>query len=171
MDSVTQALILAAGDGDRFLTVTRESKPLQSVLGRPLIVRTIETARDAGIGTFEIVVGYQADQVRAVIERAAPRDVAIHDPSDRPQALAPGVRELRELREVAHPVRAFPSRSRDLMVFPSGTKLVAGTREWLIRRIWRLRRGEVVMRRSNRMKRILRDQWGRFFASTMVRGR
>jgi choline kinase len=75
---VRKALVLAAGNGDRFWNVTRQSKLLQPVLGRPLILRTIETARAAGITSFEIVVGYQADQVRAVIESQAPPDVAIH---------------------------------------------------------------------------------------------
>jgi choline kinase len=78
MESVNKALVLAAGNGDRFRNGTRESKLLQPILGRPLIIRTIETARDAGITAFEIVVGYRADHVRAAIERHAPRDVAIH---------------------------------------------------------------------------------------------
>jgi 1L-myo-inositol 1-phosphate cytidylyltransferase / CDP-L-myo-inositol myo-inositolphosphotransferase len=69
--------VLAAGNGDRFRNLTRESKLLQPVLGRPLILRTIETARDAGITFFEIVLGYHAERVRAAIERQAPRDVAI----------------------------------------------------------------------------------------------
>jgi choline kinase len=78
MGPVNKALVLAAGNGDRFRNPTRESKLLQLVLGRPLIIRTIETARDAGIRTFKIVLGYQADRVRAAIERQAPSDVAIH---------------------------------------------------------------------------------------------
>ena len=43
--AVRQALVLAAGNGDRFKNRTRESKLLEPVLGRPLILRTIETAR------------------------------------------------------------------------------------------------------------------------------
>ena len=75
---VDKALLLAAGNGDRFRNGTRESKLLQPLLGRPLIIRTIETARDAGIRVFEIVLGYRADHVRAAIERDAPPDVALH---------------------------------------------------------------------------------------------
>jgi choline kinase len=75
---VHNALVLAAGNGDRFRNVTRESKLLQPVLGRPLIIRTIETARDAGITAVEIVLGYRADHVRAVIEREAPPDVTLN---------------------------------------------------------------------------------------------
>ena len=59
---VDKALVLAACNGDRFRNPTRESKLLQPVLGRPPIIRPIETARDAGITTFEIVLGDRADQ-------------------------------------------------------------------------------------------------------------
>ena len=78
MGPVNTALVLAAGNGDRFRNPTRESKLLQPVLGRPLILRTIETAREAGITRFEIVLGYHAERVRAAIEREAPADVALH---------------------------------------------------------------------------------------------
>ena len=61
MEPVDKALVLAAGNGDRFRNPTRESKLLQPVLGRPLTIRTIETARDAGITAFEIVLGYRPD--------------------------------------------------------------------------------------------------------------
>ena len=76
--AVNQALVLAAGNGDRFRNPARDSKLLQPVLGRPLIIRTVETARAAGIGRFEIVLGYQAERLRAAIERQAPSDVVLH---------------------------------------------------------------------------------------------
>lgn len=69
--------MLAAGNGDRFQNGTRQSKLLQPLLGQPLILRTIETARDAGISAFHIVVGYQADAVRDAIEQGAPAGVSI----------------------------------------------------------------------------------------------
>lgn len=75
---VRDAVVLAAGNGDRFQNGTRQSKLLQPVLGRPLILRTLATAADAGITAFHIVVGYQADTVQAVIERGAPRGCALH---------------------------------------------------------------------------------------------
>ena len=74
---VRDALILAAGNGDRFHNGTRQSKLLQPLLGQPLILRTLETAREAGIRSFEIVVGYQADLLRAVIEQGAHPGVSI----------------------------------------------------------------------------------------------
>ena len=75
---VRDAVVLAAGNGDRFQNGTRQSKLLQPVLGQPLIIRTLRTAADAGIDAFEIVIGYQAERVRAAIERDAPRGVTLH---------------------------------------------------------------------------------------------
>jgi choline kinase len=74
---VRDALVLAAGNGDRFRNRTRQSKLLQPLLGQPLILRTLETARDAGVRSVEIVLGYQADALRAVIARGAPLGVSI----------------------------------------------------------------------------------------------
>ena len=75
---VRDAVVLAAGNGDRFQNGTRQSKLLQPVLGRPLILRTLATAAEAGITSFEIVVGYQAEAVREVIERHPPQGASIH---------------------------------------------------------------------------------------------
>ena len=75
---VRDALVLAAGNGDRFQNGTRQSKLVQPLLGKPLIVRTLDTACEAGITAFEVVVGYQADAVRRTVERWIPRGVSIH---------------------------------------------------------------------------------------------
>jgi choline kinase len=76
--TVRDALVLAAGNGDRFKTGTRQSKLLQPVLGQPLILRTLSTAHAAGISSFEIIIGYEADAVRAAIERGAPSGVSLN---------------------------------------------------------------------------------------------
>ena len=91
---VHTALVLAAGNGDRFRNPTGASQLLQPVLGRPLIIRTIETARDAGITAFEIVVGYQADRLRALIEREAPADITVHFSHNQDWHLENGVSAL-----------------------------------------------------------------------------
>ena len=75
---VRDAVVLAAGNGDRFKNGSRQSKLLQPVLGQPLILRTLETAANAGITSFYIIVGYQADALRAVILDHAPRGTAVH---------------------------------------------------------------------------------------------
>jgi len=75
---VRDALILAAGNGDRFQNGSRQSKLLQPILGQPLILRTMETAAAAGISTFHIVVGYQPDTLQRVVIAGAPRGTAVH---------------------------------------------------------------------------------------------
>jgi choline kinase len=75
---VRDALVLAAGNGDRFHGGLRRSKLLQPILGDPIIIRTLTTARDAGIRRAEVVLGYEADSLRAVIEAAAPAGLAVH---------------------------------------------------------------------------------------------
>jgi len=75
---VRDALVLAAGNGDRFQNGSRQSKLLQSILGQPIILRTLATARDAGIRRAEVVLGYQADRLRATIEGRIPSGLRVH---------------------------------------------------------------------------------------------
>jgi choline kinase len=74
---VSRAVILAAGNGDRFHNPTHESKLLQPLLGRPILLRTLEAAHEAGIRSATVVLGYQADRVRALAEAGAPRGMAL----------------------------------------------------------------------------------------------
>lgn len=71
------AIVLAAGNGDRFHNRTRDSKLLHPFLGQPLLLRTLDTARDAGIDAITVVLGYQAERVRALVEGALPSHVKI----------------------------------------------------------------------------------------------
>ena len=98
---VRDALVLAAGNGDRFQSGTGQSKLLQPLLGKPLIVRTLETARDAGITAFEVVVGYQAEAVRRAIERGI-RGVSIHFSINPDWHLENGVSVLAARHRLAH---------------------------------------------------------------------
>ena len=75
---VRDALVLAAGNGDRFHNGARQSKLLQPILGDPIIIRTLTTARDAGITRVEVVLGYQAEMLRGVIDAARPPGLAVH---------------------------------------------------------------------------------------------
>jgi 1L-myo-inositol 1-phosphate cytidylyltransferase len=75
---VRTALVLAAGNGDRFQNGRRQSKLLEPILGQPLILRTLVNARDAGITRAEVVLGYEADSLRRMIERHAPDGLAVH---------------------------------------------------------------------------------------------
>jgi choline kinase len=70
--TVSKAVILAAGNGDRFHNPNHDSKLLQPLLGRPILLRTLEAAYDAGIRAATLVLGYQADRLRAMAEAGAP---------------------------------------------------------------------------------------------------
>jgi 1L-myo-inositol 1-phosphate cytidylyltransferase len=74
---VRRAIVLAAGNGDRFRTSTHDSKLLHPLLGRPILLRTLEAAQDAGVQTVTIVLGYQAERVRALVERHVPRGLTV----------------------------------------------------------------------------------------------
>ena len=74
---VRGAIVLAAGNGDRFHNTTHNSKLLEPLLGQPLLARTLESAHAAGVRRATVVLGYQADKVRALAERAAPVDLVL----------------------------------------------------------------------------------------------
>ncbi len=75
---VRDAVVLAAGNGDRFQNGSHHSKLLQPVLGRPLILRTLETAAKAGVSIFHVVVGYEADAVGEMVTNGAPGGTSVH---------------------------------------------------------------------------------------------
>jgi choline kinase len=77
LTDVTDAVILAAGNGDRFKDLHHHSKLLHPILGEPLIVRTLETAAAAGMRNLHLVLGFEADRLRSVVERHAPPGVTV----------------------------------------------------------------------------------------------
>ena len=74
---VGDAVILAAGNGDRFKHSPHRSKLLHPVLGRPLILRTLETAALAGVTRCVVVIGFEGERLRDLVERNAPPGVAV----------------------------------------------------------------------------------------------
>jgi choline kinase len=64
---VDQAVILAAGNGDRFADPHGRSKLVYPVRGRALILRTLESVVAAGISRLHVILGYDADRVRAIV--------------------------------------------------------------------------------------------------------
>ncbi len=63
-----KCLIIAAGKGSR-LSKRGDSKPLISLLGLPLIERTILTAKNIGINDFYVVTGYNGENLRQYLNR------------------------------------------------------------------------------------------------------
>ena len=65
MTTVTECLILAAGNGSRIASVSGGvPKPLVPLHGIPLLEHVITSCQEAGITRFVIVVGYRADLIR-----------------------------------------------------------------------------------------------------------
>ncbi len=63
MSTESAVIILAAGQGKRM--GSDRPKPLVPVAGRPIIDHLIDAVRAAGIGTVSVVVGHQAETMRA----------------------------------------------------------------------------------------------------------
>ena len=74
---VRRAVVLAAGNGDRFRDKTTPSKLLVPVAGMPLISRTLLTAARAGVEIIDVIVGFQAEAVRVAAEAMAPPHVVL----------------------------------------------------------------------------------------------
>jgi choline kinase len=81
--AVTSAIVLAAGNGDRFHNGRLSSKLLHPVRGEPLIFRTLRSAQAAGITAVTIVLGYRAEELRQVVVDGPFGDLSIrfvHNP-------------------------------------------------------------------------------------------
>jgi choline kinase len=78
MRSVRQALVLAAGNGDRFARPTRASKLTALVGGTPLLARTLASARQAGIVDAHLVLGYDARRVKRLATSRCPPGMRLH---------------------------------------------------------------------------------------------
>ena len=63
--TVTKAVVLAAGRGSRMRELTQEiPKPMVEVCGKPILRYIIDGLRDAGIGKILVVVGYRKEVVQ-----------------------------------------------------------------------------------------------------------
>lgn len=66
--TITQAVIIAAGNGSRLQGYQKGCpKPLVNVGGMPLLQRVILSAKKIGVTEFVIVIGYQAARIRKTI--------------------------------------------------------------------------------------------------------
>ena len=65
MQTITKAVLLAAGRGTRMRELTNDlPKPMLEVRGKPVARHIVEGLRDAGVSEFLFVVGYRADVVQ-----------------------------------------------------------------------------------------------------------
>lgn len=92
-----QAVILAAGEGSRMRPLTETvPKPMLPVADRPLCAHTADAAVEAGASELVVVVGYEADAVRAFFGdeyRGVPVTIAVQKQQ---QGTADAVRAARE---------------------------------------------------------------------------
>jgi len=92
-----QAVVLAAGEGTRMRPLTETvPKPMLPVADRPLCAHTADAAVDAGADELVVVVGYEADTVRAYFGdayRGVPVSVAVQKQQ---RGTADAVRAARE---------------------------------------------------------------------------
>lgn len=77
-NAIRHAIVLAAGNGDRFRNGSRHSKLATSIGGTPLLIRTLSSAHDAGITDAHLILGYDADFLRALAVAGAPAGLALH---------------------------------------------------------------------------------------------
>jgi len=77
MAPVSEALVLAAGEGSRLRGSDKTFlKPFVPVLGRPLISYTLDALTCAGIETVHFVVGYESERMIAQLKRLVPSGVS-----------------------------------------------------------------------------------------------
>lgn len=76
--AVRDAIVLAAGNGDRFREPARRSKLLSTIAGTPLLTRTLTSAHLAGVTTVHLVLGYDAESVAGLAQSTAPSGLRIH---------------------------------------------------------------------------------------------
>lgn len=65
-----KCVIIAAGQGSRLRSLA-EAKPLIPLKKIPLIERVIDSALEAGVDEFYVVVGYKGDIVRSYLEKVS----------------------------------------------------------------------------------------------------
>ena len=78
MARIDKAVLLAAGRGTRMRELTADlPKPMIEVRGKPVLQRTVEGLREAGVREFLIIVGYRADVVQNFFGDGSRYNVAI----------------------------------------------------------------------------------------------
>jgi len=76
MNAISEAVILMAGEGSRLRDSNKTFlKPVAPVLGRPLILYTLDALVCAGIQRVHLVVGYEMDRMIAQVEPLIPSGV------------------------------------------------------------------------------------------------
>ena len=76
MSSISQAVILIAGQGSRLRGADKNClKPFVPLLGRPLLSYVLEAVTSAGINTIRFVVGYESERVIEQAKKLIPSHI------------------------------------------------------------------------------------------------
>jgi choline kinase len=97
-----QAVILAAGDGDRLMPHTADApKALVPVAGRPIILRVLDALGAAGVDDAIIVIGHFGDRLRSALSGRTPAAMALRFVENDAYTLG-NARSLWVARELVH---------------------------------------------------------------------
>ena len=75
---VHRAIVLAAGNGDRFRNGSSRSKLTAVVAGKPLLEHTLTSAWHAGVTEAHIVLGFDREHIRRLALACAPAGLTLH---------------------------------------------------------------------------------------------
>jgi len=104
MSSVSEAVILMAGEGSRLRGADKTFlKPFVPVLGRPLISYTLDTLSHAGIKTLNFVVGYESERMIAQVKELIPSELGVSFIENRDWRKQNGISLLAAVDRVAGP--------------------------------------------------------------------
>jgi 1L-myo-inositol 1-phosphate cytidylyltransferase len=102
--NIRHALVIAAGMGIRFGNATQlRPKPLLMVSGVPLILRTLLSARTAGLDHFTVVTGYGAQVLEEFLDRERSDDLHIRCIHNEKWRQPNGLSVLRAKGEIPEP--------------------------------------------------------------------
>src|SRR5438876_1161387 len=105
MKRIDKAVLLAAGRGTRMRELTADlPKPMIEVRGKPVLQRTVEGLREAGVREFLIIVGYRADVVQNFFGDGSRYNIAIQYAT---QVVQDGTGRVRDLAQSGKKVKAL----------------------------------------------------------------
>jgi choline kinase len=100
---VRRAVVLAAGNGDRFKNHSSHSKLLARVAGTPLLIHTLNAASSAGITDAHVVLGYDSEALKSLALSDAPSGLNLHFHVNREWHLENGLSVLTARPWIAEP--------------------------------------------------------------------